>query len=106
MPGARIVLVEDDEVLRDLIKRNLEARQHEVRIGVDAKSAVKWLRTNPFDLILLDINLPDQTGWDVLRTAQHDGILPLLTSSDPSEPATVPVVVLSAVRVSPRRLAE
>jgi DNA-binding response OmpR family regulator len=106
MPGARILLVEDDEVLCDLIKRNLEARQHEVRIGVDARSAVKWLRSCPFDLVLLDINLPDQTGWDVLRTAQQDGTLPLLKPSDSAEVATLPVVVLSAVRVSPRRLAE
>jgi DNA-binding response OmpR family regulator len=106
MPGARILLVEDDEVLRDLIKRNLEARQHEVRIGVDARSAVEWLHACPFDLVLLDINLPDQTGWDVLRNAQHDGILRTLKPSDPTEAATLPVVVLSAVRVSPRRLAE
>jgi len=106
MPGARILLVEDDEVLRDLIKRNLEARQHEVRTGADARSAVEWLRACPFDLVLLDINLPDQTGWDVLRKAQHDGLLPHLKPSDPADVATLPVVVLSAVRVSPRRLAE
>jgi DNA-binding response OmpR family regulator len=106
MPGARILLVEDDAVLCDLVKRNLEARQHEVSIGVDAKSAVKLLRTNPFDLILLDINLPDQTGWDVLRTVQQDGMLQHLQPTSASEVATLPVVVLSAVRVSPRRLAE
>ena len=106
MPGARILLVEDDEVLCDLIKRNLEARQHEVRIGADARSAVEWLRACPFDLVLLDINLPDQTGWDVLRSVRQDGLLSLLQSTDVSEPAMFPVVVLSAVRVSPRRLAE
>jgi DNA-binding response OmpR family regulator len=106
MPGARILLIEDDEVLCDLIKRNLEARQHDVRVGVDAKSAVEWLHARAFDLVLLDINLPDQTGWDVLRNAQRDEVLPLIKSSDPAEPASLPVVVLSAVRVSPRRLAE
>jgi DNA-binding response OmpR family regulator len=106
MPGARILLIEDDEVLCDLIKRNLEARQHDVRVGVDARSAVEWLHARAFDLVLLDINLPDQTGWDVLRNAQRDEALPLIKSSDPAEPATLPVVVLSAVRVSPRRLAE
>src|SRR5258708_13554550 len=73
MPGARILLVEDDEVLSDVIERNLLARGHEVRIAVDAESALAHLRSAPFDLVLLDINLPDQTAWKGLRTAQHEG---------------------------------
>jgi DNA-binding response OmpR family regulator len=63
MPGARILLVEDDEVLRELILRNLEAREHDVRVAEDAHSALAHLRTTPFDLIILDICLPDETGW-------------------------------------------
>ena len=69
MPGARILLVEDDEVLRELILRNLEERGHDVRIAADAHAALAHLKATPFDLILLDICLPDQTGWEVLRTA-------------------------------------
>ncbi len=106
MPGARILLVEDDEVLCDLVERNLTMRQHEVSIAIDARSALAHLQANSFDLILLDINLPDQTGWDVLRTAQQEGNLHLLKSGDADERVTLPVVILSAVRVSPRRLAE
>jgi DNA-binding response OmpR family regulator len=106
MPGARILLVEDDEVLRDLIARNLTMRQHEVSIAVDARSALARLQANSFDLILLDINLPDQTGWDILRTAQQGKYLHPLVSSETDGHAVLPVVVLSAVRVSPRRLAE
>ncbi len=102
--GARILLVEDDAVLRDLIERNLLARQHSV-VGVpDAESALRHLRQSAFDLLILDINLPDQTGWDVLRTAQREGWLKTQTDDDGSR--TLPVVVLSAVRVSPRRLSE
>lgn len=104
MPGARILLVEDDEALCDVIERNLLARGHEVRIAVDAESALAQLRSAPFDLILLDINLPDQTGWEVLRIAQHEGWLH--PQQIDGEGSTPPVVVLSAVRVSPRRLAE
>ena len=101
MPGARILLVEDDEVLRDLVERNLLAREHEVSIAADAQSALEQLHAGLFDLIVLDINLPDQTGWEVLRAAQREGCLPHEVEGN-----KLPVVVLSAVRVSPGRLAE
>jgi CheY-like chemotaxis protein len=104
MPGARILLVEDDEVLRDLLARNLEVRGHEVRGAEDARNALAQLRATVFDLIVLDICLPDQTGWDVLRTALREGrVTPLDVGGEDQK---LPVVVLSAVRVSPRRLTE
>ncbi len=104
MPGARILLVEDDEVLCELILRNLEIRGHDVCIAEDARTALAHLRTTAFDLIILDICLPDQTGWDVLRTAQKEGRLSPLQMN--GHAGQLPVVVLSAVRVSPRRLQE
>jgi len=104
MPGARILLVEDDEVLRDLLARNLRAREYDVSTAVNAESALTHLRVTTFDLIFLDINLPDQTGWDVLRIAQREGYIQPQTIDGALN--TLPVVVLSAVRVSPRRLAE
>ena len=104
MGGARILLVEDDEVLCDLVNRNLEARGHEVNIAVDAHKALMFLRSTTYDLIVLDINLPDQTGWDVLRSALSEGyIKPLMLEGQGEK---LPVVVLSAVRVGPGRLAE
>jgi DNA-binding response OmpR family regulator len=104
MPGARILLVEDDEVLCELILRNLVARGHDVRAAEDAQAALNHLRTTPFDLIILDICLPDETGWEILRTAQKEGRLPSLQMN--GHAGQLPVVVLSAVRVSPRRLQE
>jgi DNA-binding response OmpR family regulator len=104
MPGARILLIEDDEVLRELIQRNLEARDHDVRVAADAHTALAHLQANPFDLILLDICLPDQTGWDVLRVAQKQGWLSPLEKN--GNAGQLPVVVLSAVRVNLRRLQE
>lgn len=104
MSGARILLVEDDEVLCDLINRNLEARGHEVSIAEDAQKALKFLSATTYDLIILDINLPDQTGWDVLRAALKEGYIKPLVVEGQGE--KLPVVVLSAVRVGPGRLAE
>jgi CheY-like chemotaxis protein len=104
MPGARILVVEDDEVLRELILRNLEVRGHDVRIAEDAYTALAQLRATPFDLIILDICLPDQTGWEVLRIAQKEGRLPPAEMDGHAK--LLPVVVLSAVRVSTSRLLE
>lgn len=104
MLGARILLVEDDEPLCDLVSRNLQARHHEVHIAADAHDALFSLRTMSFDLIFLDINLPDLTGWEILRTAQREDCLPAQFIDE--DHSKLPVVVLSAVRVSPQRLAE
>jgi DNA-binding response OmpR family regulator len=104
MPGARILLVEDDEILRDLLGRNLTVRGHDVSIAEDARSALAYLRATPFDLIVLDINLPDLTGWEVLRTALREGWLHPQNIDGGGQ--KLPVVVLSAVRVGPRRLEE
>ncbi len=104
MPGARVLLVEDDEVLRDLIERNLRIRGHTVSVAGDVQEALNRLRTSSFDLTFLDINLPDKTGWDILRIAQEEGILH--TQELDGDGQKLPVVVLSAVRVSSRRLAE
>ena len=102
MPGAEILLVEDDEILSDIVGRNLRARGHSVSVATDMQSALVALRAHDFDLIVLDINLPDQTGWEVLREALHEGTL----HPHELDGSKLPVVVLSAVRVSPRRLAE
>src|SRR4051794_609460 len=104
MPGARMLLVEDNPILRDLLQRNLEARQHQVHVAGDAQSALMALRFSSFDLVVLDINLPDQTGWEILRMGQREGCLQAQALGD--ESAKLPVVVVSAVRVSLERLKE
>jgi len=112
MSASRILLVEDDAVLRDLVRRNFQARGYEVRLAADACSALAHLQADPVDLVVLDINLPDQSGWDVLRIAQQRGWLrPQMgrvngAGEGRDACVTLPVVVLSAVRVSPARLQE
>jgi CheY-like chemotaxis protein len=104
MTGAHLLLVEDDDVLRELLLRNLQARGHDVRVAADAHTALAQLQAVSFDLVLLDIFLPDQTGWEVLRTAQKEGWLaPVQMHGNAGQ---LPVAVLSAVRISPRRLLE
>ena len=102
MPGTDILLVEDDEVLCEIIERNLRARGHNVSVAPDIQSALEALRSHHFDLVVLDINLPDRTGWEMLREALHEGTL----HPDELDGNKLPVVVLSAVQVNPRRLEE
>jgi DNA-binding response OmpR family regulator len=88
---SRVLIVEDDEQLRSIISSNLVARGHAVRQAPDGSSALTALADEQPDLLILDINLPDRTGWDVLRDARL--------------PEAVRVLMLTAVPVSPRRLA-
>lgn len=108
MQGADILLVEDDDVLRQVVQRNLQVRGHTVYCAADVQEALQELRVRKFDLVLLDINLPDQTGWDVLRSALAEGCLSALSASEGSaqQVGKLPIVILSAVRVSPQRLSE
>ncbi len=89
----RILIVEDEEPLRRIIARNLTRRGYPVQEAETAEEAISLLRAGQVDLILLDICLPDRSGWDVLRGMRERG-------------ASVPTIVVSAVRVSPQRLAE
>lgn len=89
---SRILVVEDDPRLRRVIVGNLVARGHVVREARDVATALAALHDEQPELLVLDVNLPDRTGWDVLREAQL--------------PPEVRVLMLTAVPVSPRRLAE
>jgi CheY-like chemotaxis protein len=87
----KILVVEDEAVFRKIIARNLAAHGCEVIEAEAVDQAIEQLAAGP-DLILLDINLPDRSGWEVLRHLQRAG-------------RDIPVVIVSAVRVSPERLA-
>ncbi len=89
----KVLLVEDEATLRGIISRNLVARGHTVAEADSAREALARLSEAPPDLMLLDINLPDRSGWDVLREMRRRGW-------------NVPVVIISAVRVSRERLEE
>ncbi len=99
---ASLLLVEDSQILCEVLERNLRARGHTVAVAHDVASAWTVLKACDIDLILLDINLPDSTGWDLLRAIERVPEIHLRRTSD----GRLPVVVLSAVRVSNTRLEE
>ncbi len=90
-----VLLVEDDETLGGLLAAHLRARGYRVTTAVTAEAVGTLLGEGlrP-DIVLLDINLPGETGWSVLRSREFD------------EAGRPPVVVASAMAVSPARLRE
>lgn len=90
----RILLVEDEASLADVMARNLRARQHGVIVTATAEAAVLSMAEAWPDVLVLDVNLPDLTGWDILRRLS------------PADRAGLRVVVMSAAPVSQKRVVE
>jgi two-component system alkaline phosphatase synthesis response regulator PhoP len=80
--AASILLVEDEENLQEALKLNLEMEGYEVSSAFDGPSALKSLQNEYFDLVILDIMLPEIDGITVLETLrlQHS-VLPVLILS-------------------------
>ena len=87
----RILLVEDDDLLAAGIRDTLERALYAVEWVPDGAQALAALKSNTFDLVVLDLGLPKVDGVEVLRQVRGDG-------------GTVPVIVLSARDTAPDRV--
>ena len=99
---ATILVVEDERSLERIFTLNLARRGHSVAEADTVASAIELIQAinPPFDLVLLDINLPDQSGWELLR-AWH------LRQRLAAHPAPFPkVIIVTAVKPTPDRLTE
>ncbi len=67
LPMAKILLVEDNEMNRDMLSRRLERRGYEVVIAVDGQQGVDLAQSTSPDLILMDMSLPVIDGWEATR---------------------------------------
>ena len=63
----RILLVEDNEMNRDMLSRRLERKEFEVIIAVDGQAGVNMAASEAPDLILMDLSLPVIDGWEATR---------------------------------------
>jgi CheY-like chemotaxis protein len=71
---AKILLVEDNEMNRDMLSRRLQRRGHEVEIAVDGLEGVEKATTSHYDVILMDMSLPEIDGWEATRRLRsHEG---------------------------------
>jgi DNA-binding response OmpR family regulator len=92
-PAMAILLVDDETRLREALARSLAARGHRVDQAATYREAYAAAMAINFDLLLVDINLPDATGWDLLRDLRSAG-------------RSIPAIVLSAIPPSTSRVRE
>ena len=81
----QILIVEDDNLLNKTLTYNLELDGYTITSVLNARTAAESLKTNIFDLVLLDINLPDGNGYDLCRLIkpEHpDTVVIFLTAND------------------------
>src|SRR5580704_6981184 len=64
----RILIVDDNEMNRDMLARRLERNGYVARVAEGAHSLLERLRDEPVDLLLLDIEMPEISGLDALQT--------------------------------------
>ncbi len=80
-----ILLVEDNEMYRDMLTRRLQRKGYEVIIASDGEEAVRMAQSQEPDLILMDIRLPVMDGWEAMRRIK---IMP--------ETRSIPIIALTA----------
>jgi class 3 adenylate cyclase len=86
-PG-RLLIVDDNKVNRILLARGLEGDGHKVETAEHGKQALEKLRSESFDLVLLDIEMPEMNGYQVLETCLQDADLreiPIIMTSSLDE---------------------
>jgi len=81
----KILLVEDNEMNRDMLSRRLERKGYEVVIAVNGQEGVELVSSTRPDLILMDLSLPIIDGWEATRRIK----------ADPAT-ASIPVIALTA----------
>ncbi len=72
-PGARILLVEDEQNLADGIREILEGEGYVVRVAADGESGLAMIRDGDHDLVILDVMLPKLDGFTVCETVRSEG---------------------------------
>ena len=70
--AAKILLVEDNEMNRDMLSRRLQRRGYEVLTAVDGESGLAMTRSEAPALVLMDMSLPGIDGWEATRQLKAD----------------------------------
>jgi two-component system cell cycle response regulator DivK len=82
---AKILIVEDNELNRDMLSRRLGRKGFEVEAAVDGRAGVERALSGGFDLVLMDMSLPEIDGWEATRRIRTD-----------PRGASLPIIALTA----------
>jgi two-component system cell cycle response regulator DivK len=77
----KILLVEDNEMNRDMLSRRLQRKGYEVVLALDGQAGVEMSQTQAPDLVLMDMSLPVLDGWEATRRLKTDastGHIPII----------------------------
>ena len=85
----KILLVEDNEMNRDMLSRRLQRKGFEVEMAVDGKQGVEMALKGGYDLILMDMSLPEIDGWEATRRVR-----------EAPETKSIPIIALTAHAMS------
>ena len=87
MPMAKILVVDDEQVLVKGIKFNLESEGYQVEVGYDGEQAVELARSGAFDLIILDLMMPKIDGLQACMRIREFSNVPVIMLTARSEDA-------------------
>lgn len=76
--ATRVLVVDDDVTIADVVRRYLEHAGHEVLVAGDGPTALQLARTEPVDLVLLDLMLPGMGGLEVCRRLRATTTVPIV----------------------------
>lgn len=82
---AKILVVEDNEMNRDMLSRRLGRKGFSVEIAVDGQAGVQAAQSGAPDLILMDLSLPVMDGWQAISTLKSD-----------ADTQAIPIIALTA----------
>jgi DNA-binding response OmpR family regulator len=71
---SRLLVVEDDPAILRGLADNLAFESYDVETAADGETAYRRLRERPFELVLLDLRLPNMSGYDLCRRVRQDGL--------------------------------
>jgi two-component system response regulator MprA len=75
---ARILIVDDEPRMLSMMRRVLEADGYGVLLSGDGSAALEILRSEPIDLMILDVMMPEMDGFEVCRRARRETLVPIL----------------------------
>lgn len=70
---AKILLVEDDELIARMISLRLSIAGHDVDLAENGRKGLEKIRNNEFDLVLMDMHMPEMDGHETVRILRKDG---------------------------------